>query len=63
MTSADSSQGHTQHQISLSVRVHVLYISIASLAIAQYYGGGGVDGGYMILHYSKISSPYTDYGS
>ena len=24
---------------------------------------GGVDGGYMILHYSKTSSPYTDYGS
>ena len=36
MTSADSSQGHTQHQISLNCRVHVLYISIASLGIAQY---------------------------
>ena len=35
--SANSSQGHTQHQISLSFRVHVLYISIASLAIAQYH--------------------------
>ena len=33
----DSSQGHTHHQISLSFRVHVLYISIASLAIAQYH--------------------------
>ena len=37
MTSAYSSQGHTRHQISLSFRVHVLYISIARLAIAQYH--------------------------
>ena len=28
MTSADFSQGHTQHQILLSFMVHVLYISI-----------------------------------
>ena len=37
MTSAESSQGHTQHQISLSFKVDVLYIYIASLAIAQYH--------------------------